>query len=39
METERPIIENPSAAYVDREPEEYLSLLGKFESRNQSNVK
>jgi deoxycytidylate deaminase len=39
MDTERPIIENPSTAYVDREPEEYLSLLGKFESRNHSNPK
>jgi cytidine deaminase len=30
METEQPIIENPSAAYVEREPEEYLPLLEKF---------
>ena len=29
--SEQPIIENPTAAYVEREPEEYLRLLGKFE--------
>jgi cytidine deaminase len=34
MEIERPIIDNPSTAYVEREPEEYLRLLGKFEPRN-----
>jgi len=29
--SERPTIENPSTAYVEREPEEYSRLLGKFE--------
>jgi deoxycytidylate deaminase len=31
--SEKPIIENPTAAYVEREPEEYLPLLGKFEPK------
>jgi deoxycytidylate deaminase len=31
LDSERPNIDNPSTAYVDREPEEYLSLLGTFE--------
>ena len=33
LETERPIIDDPSTSYVDREPEEYLPLLGKFVTR------
>ncbi len=31
LDSERPNIEDPSTAYVEREPEEYLRLLGKFE--------
>jgi deoxycytidylate deaminase len=31
LDSERPMIEDPSTAYVEREPEEYLRLLGKFE--------
>jgi hypothetical protein len=34
MDSEEPIIENSSTAYVEREPEEYLRLLGKFEPLN-----
>lgn len=34
LDTEQPVIENPTTAYVEREPEEYLRLLGKFEPRN-----
>jgi cytidine deaminase len=30
-DNEQPHIEDPSTAYVDREPEEYLGLLGTFE--------
>lgn len=36
-DVERPIIDNPSNSYVEREPEEYLPLLGKFEPQSQSN--
>jgi len=31
MDVERPMIDAPSASYVEIEPEEYLSLLGKVE--------
>lgn len=34
LDTERPIIDNPSNAYVEREPEEYVRLLGQFERKN-----
>lgn len=30
LDIERPIIDNPSNAYVEREPEEYVRLLGQF---------
>jgi cytidine deaminase len=37
MDSEKPTIEDSSTAYVEREPEEYLSLLGKFEPRGDVN--
>ena len=37
-DSERPYIENPSTAYVDREPEEYLKLLGRLEPANKAGT-